>query len=118
MKFGIFDHLDIRNEPLSKTYDERLKLLRLADEAGFHAYHVAEHHGTPLGAAPSPSVYLAAAARETKRIRLGPLVYLLPLYHPLRLIEEICILDNLSDGRFELGVGRGISPIEIGFFGI
>ena len=118
MKFGIFDHLDIRDEPLSRTYDERLRLLHLADEAGFHAYHVAEHHGTPLGAAPSPSVFLAAAARETKRIRLGPMVFLLPLYHPLRLIEEICILDNLSDGRLELGVGRGISPIEIGFFGV
>ena len=118
MKFGIFDHLDIRDEPLSKTYDERLKLLHLADEAGFHAYHLAEHHGTPLGAAPSPSVFLAAVAQETKRIRLGPLVFLLPLYHPLRLIEEICILDNLSNGRLELGVGRGISPIEIGFYGV
>jgi alkanesulfonate monooxygenase SsuD/methylene tetrahydromethanopterin reductase-like flavin-dependent oxidoreductase (luciferase family) len=118
MKFGIFDHLDVRDEPLSKTYDERLKLLHIADAADFHAYHLAEHHGTPLGAAPSPSVFLAAVARETKRIRFGPLVYLLPLYHPLRLIEEICILDNLSGGRFELGVGRGISPIEIGFFGV
>ena len=118
MKFGIFDHLDIRDEPLAKTYDERLKLLQIAEEGGFHAYHLAEHHGTPLGAAPSPSVFLAAVARETRRIRFGPLVYLLPLYHPLRLIEEICMLDNLSSGRFELGVGRGISPIEIGFFGI
>ncbi len=118
MKFGIFDHLDIRDEPLAKTYDERLKLLHLADQAGFHAYHLAEHHGTPLGAAPSPSVFLSAVARETTRIRLGPMVFLLPLYHPLRLIEEICILDNLSKGRLELGVGRGISPIEIGFFGV
>ncbi len=118
MKFGIFDHLDLRDEPLAKTYDERLELLHLAEEGGFHGYHLAEHHGTPLGAAPSPSVFLAAAARATKRIRLGPMVFLLPLYHPLRLIEEICILDNLSHGRLELGVGRGISPIEIGFFGV
>jgi alkanesulfonate monooxygenase SsuD/methylene tetrahydromethanopterin reductase-like flavin-dependent oxidoreductase (luciferase family) len=118
MKFGVFDHLDIRDEPLHKTYDERLRLLHLAEEAGFHGYHLAEHHGTPLGAAPSPSVFLAAAIRETTRIRVGPMVYLLPLYHPLRLIEEICILDNLSGGRLELGVGRGISPIEIGFYGI
>jgi alkanesulfonate monooxygenase SsuD/methylene tetrahydromethanopterin reductase-like flavin-dependent oxidoreductase (luciferase family) len=52
-------------------------------------------------------------ARETKRMRLGPLVYLLPLYSPLRLIEEIAILDHLSYGRLEVGVGRGVSPFEL-----
>jgi Luciferase-like monooxygenase len=45
-------------------------------------------------------------------------IYILPLYHPLGLIEEICMLDNLSNGRFMLGMGRGISPIEAGFFGV
>ena len=62
---------------------------------------------------PVPGVYLGAVARATTRIRLGPLVYLLPLYSPLRLIEEICVLDHLSHGRLEVGVGRGVSPFEL-----
>jgi alkanesulfonate monooxygenase SsuD/methylene tetrahydromethanopterin reductase-like flavin-dependent oxidoreductase (luciferase family) len=66
---------------------------------------------------PSPSVFLAAAAQRTRRLRFGPLVYTLALYHPLRLADEICMLDQLSGGRFELGVGRGVSPLEIGYFG-
>src|SRR5256714_14327147 len=80
--------------------------------------HVAEHHSTQLGMSPSPSVFLALAAQRTRRLRLGPLVYTLPLYHPLRLAEEICTLDNLSGGRLELGVGRGVSPLEIAAFGV
>jgi alkanesulfonate monooxygenase SsuD/methylene tetrahydromethanopterin reductase-like flavin-dependent oxidoreductase (luciferase family) len=60
-----------------------------------------------------PGVYLGAVARATRRMRLGPLVYLLPLYSPLRLIEEICMLDHLSYGRLEVGVGRGVSPFEL-----
>ena len=48
----------------------------------------------------------------------GPLAYSLPLYHPIRLIEEICMLDQMSGGRLELGVGRGVSPFEVGFFGV
>ena len=67
---------------------------------------------------PRPSVFLAAVAQRTKRLRFGPLVYLLPLYHPLRLAEEVAMLDQMSGGRFELGVGRGVSPIEVGFYGI
>jgi alkanesulfonate monooxygenase SsuD/methylene tetrahydromethanopterin reductase-like flavin-dependent oxidoreductase (luciferase family) len=66
---------------------------------------------------PSPSIFLASVAQRTKRLRFGPLVYTLALYHPLRLAEEICMLDQLSGGRFELGVGRGVSPLEIGYFG-
>ncbi|HEX5959239.1 MAG TPA: LLM class flavin-dependent oxidoreductase, partial [Hyphomicrobiaceae bacterium] len=53
-----------------------------------------------------------------RHLRFGPLVYTLNLYHPLRLIDEICMLDQMSGGRLELGVGRGVSPIEVGFYGI
>jgi alkanesulfonate monooxygenase SsuD/methylene tetrahydromethanopterin reductase-like flavin-dependent oxidoreductase (luciferase family) len=63
-------------------------------------------------------VFLAAVAQRTRRIRLGPLVYLLPLYSPLRLIAEICMLDHLSGGRFDLGVGRGVSPYEVAYHGL
>jgi alkanesulfonate monooxygenase SsuD/methylene tetrahydromethanopterin reductase-like flavin-dependent oxidoreductase (luciferase family) len=118
MKFGIFDHLDRGGGPLQALYEDRLALAEAYDRAGFHAYHLAEHHATPLGCAPSPSVFLAALAQRTRRLRFGPLVYILPLYPPLRLIDEICMLDQMSGGRLELGVGRGISPIEVGFFGL
>jgi alkanesulfonate monooxygenase SsuD/methylene tetrahydromethanopterin reductase-like flavin-dependent oxidoreductase (luciferase family) len=56
---------------------------------------------------PSQSVYLAAVAARTQHIRFGPLVYVLPLYHPVRLTEEICMLDNLSGGRYQVGIGKG-----------
>jgi alkanesulfonate monooxygenase SsuD/methylene tetrahydromethanopterin reductase-like flavin-dependent oxidoreductase (luciferase family) len=116
--FGMFDWIDRRQHgPLGQLYEDRLQLLEQAEAAGFFCYHLAEHHATPLGMAPSPSVFLAAAAQRTRRIRLGPLVYLLPLYSPLRLIGEICMLDNLSGGRLELGVGRGVSPYEVGYHG-
>src|SRR5258707_5160770 len=68
--------------------------------------------------APSPALFLTAATQRTRRIRLGPLVYLLPLYDPLRLIEEVAMLDQLSGGRLELGVGRGVSPYELRNFGV
>jgi alkanesulfonate monooxygenase SsuD/methylene tetrahydromethanopterin reductase-like flavin-dependent oxidoreductase (luciferase family) len=115
---GMFDWIDRRQVPLRQLYAERLKLLEEADGAGLFCYHLAEHHGTPLGMASSPALFLAAAARSTQRIRLGPLVYLLPLYNPLRLIEEVCMLDHLSGGRLELGVGRGVSPYELRHFGV
>ena len=117
MEFGVFDHLDRGNLPLRDFYESRLALIAQYDRAGFHAYHVAEHHATPLGMAPSPSVFLAAAAQRTRRLRLGTLVYALPLHHPLRMIEEICMLDHLSGGRIDLGFGRGSSPIEIEYYG-
>jgi alkanesulfonate monooxygenase SsuD/methylene tetrahydromethanopterin reductase-like flavin-dependent oxidoreductase (luciferase family) len=118
MKLGVFDHMDRGQAPLDRFFQERLTLLEAYDKAGFHGYHVAEHHATPLGVAPSPGVWLAAAAQRTTRIRLGALVYLLPLYHPLKLLEEICMLDHLSGGRLMLGVGRGISPIELRYYGL
>jgi len=117
MKFGVFDHLDASGAPLAEFYENRLRLAEAYDRIGIHALHIAEHHATPLGMSPSPSVFLSAVAQRTKRLRMGPLVYTLALYHPLRLADEICMLDQLSGGRFELGVGRGVSPIEIEYFG-
>ena len=71
------------------------------------------------GCAASPGLFLAAAAAQrTRTLRFGPLVYLLPFYHPLRLIEEICMLDQMSGGRLELGVGRGVSPFETKAYGL
>src|ERR1700741_784711 len=118
MKFGVFDHMDDAGVPLGRLYADRLALVEAYDRAGIYGYHLAEHHSTPLGCAASPSLFLAAVAQRTKTLRLGPLVYLLPFYHPLRLIDEICMLDQMSGGRLELGVGRGVSPFETQAYGL
>jgi alkanesulfonate monooxygenase SsuD/methylene tetrahydromethanopterin reductase-like flavin-dependent oxidoreductase (luciferase family) len=117
MEFGIFDHVDRSRSALADYYEERLASVELYDRAGFYCYHVAEHHATPLGMAPSPSVFLAAVAQRTGRLRFGPMIYALPLYHPLRMIEEICMLDQISGGRLDVGFGRGASPIELDLYG-
>ena len=118
MRFGIFDHMDNDHLPLNAFYEERLQLMELYDRHGFHAWHVAEHHATTLGMAPSPNIMLAAAAQRTTRLRFGPMVYALPLYHPFRLAQEIAMLDQMSNGRLEMGFGRGSSPMEISYFGV
>ena len=111
MEFGIFDHVTRpAGVPLDALYEHRLSLLRRADAAGFRGYHLAEHHGHRLSGTPSQTVFLSAVARETERLRLGLLVACLPLHHPVRLADEVCMLDQLSGGRVDLGVGRGISP--------
>jgi alkanesulfonate monooxygenase SsuD/methylene tetrahydromethanopterin reductase-like flavin-dependent oxidoreductase (luciferase family) len=118
IQFGIFDH--VTRPPgvsLRELYEDRIALLRKADAAGFRGYHLAEHHGHALSATPSQTLFLSAVARETERLRLGLLVACLPLHHPVRLVEEICMLDQLSGGRLDLGVGRGISPFEHRLFG-
>lgn len=119
LEFGLFDWIDVApGVPPAEEYDGRLRLLAEADKGGFAVYHLAEHHGTPLGLAPSPSVFLAAAARETTRIRLAPTTFVVPLYDPLRLTQEIAMLDQLSHGRLEIGVGKGSSPYEAAMFGL
>jgi alkanesulfonate monooxygenase SsuD/methylene tetrahydromethanopterin reductase-like flavin-dependent oxidoreductase (luciferase family) len=118
-KFGIFDHMERRkDESVADLFEGRLQFLEAADTAGIDTYHLAEHHATPLGMAPSPSVFLASVAQRTTNIRFGPLLYITPLYEPLRLIEEVAMLDQLSNGRFELGVGRGASPYELAYYNV
>jgi len=118
VEFGVVDHLDRQNVPVHETYDSRLKLMELFDKAGFSTFHITEHHFTPLGLAPSPLIFLSAAARITQRIRLAPLVLILPLYNPLRLAAELCMVDHLSKGRLDIGAGRGISPYELAHYNI
>jgi alkanesulfonate monooxygenase SsuD/methylene tetrahydromethanopterin reductase-like flavin-dependent oxidoreductase (luciferase family) len=117
LQFGVFDWIEWEGKrPYSEIFEERLQMLEYADQQGFFCYHLAEHHVTPLSLAPSPGVFLTAAAERSHRIRLGPLLYLLPFYDPLRLAHEICILDHLTRGRLELGVGQGAAPVQAGKF--
>jgi alkanesulfonate monooxygenase SsuD/methylene tetrahydromethanopterin reductase-like flavin-dependent oxidoreductase (luciferase family) len=107
IEFGLFDWLDESGRGIGATYGERLQILELADRLGFFGYHLAEHHATELSTVPSPNIFLSAAAQRTTNLRLGPLSVILPLYDPLRLLEEVCMLDQLSNGRLELGLSRG-----------
>jgi alkanesulfonate monooxygenase SsuD/methylene tetrahydromethanopterin reductase-like flavin-dependent oxidoreductase (luciferase family) len=118
LHFGIFDHVDDNGEPQGKQLAGRLDLIEHIERLGFYAYHLAEHHGTPLSRVGAAGAFLGAISQRTTTLRFGPLVYLLPLYHPLRLIEEVALLDQLSNGRFQLGIGRGGAPIEHALFGI
>jgi hypothetical protein len=72
MQFGIFDHVDRNDRSLAQQLDERIRYIALAEELGFYCYHVAEHHASPINMVPVPGLFLAAAARATKKIKLGP----------------------------------------------
>tara|TARA_Y100000815_G_scaffold271003_1_gene296743 strand:- start:1155 stop:2306 length:1152 start_codon:yes stop_codon:yes gene_type:complete len=118
IKFGVFDHIEPVDEmPLHEVYNLRMQQIEKFDNKGFYAYHLAEHH-TPAvhSLAPSQNVFLAAASQRTSQLKLAPCVYVLPLHHPLRLIEEISMLDHLSKGRLEIGIGRG-GVMEAFFWG-
>jgi alkanesulfonate monooxygenase SsuD/methylene tetrahydromethanopterin reductase-like flavin-dependent oxidoreductase (luciferase family) len=118
MRFGIIDHNDDSGRRHVQQIEERLELVEAYDRLGFYAYHLTEHHGTPLAITGSPHLMLAAAASRTSRLRLGTLITILSLYHPMRLIEETVMLDQLTGGRLDLGVGRGVSPAELAFYGV
>src|SRR2546430_4234329 len=118
LRFGVFDHIEpVPGQRPDQYHRERLLQIERLDRAGFYAYHLAEHHTPAIHSlAPSQNVFLGAVAQRTRRMRFGPCVYVLPLHHPLRLIEEISMLDHLSDGRLEIGVGRG-GVMEAYFWG-
>jgi len=119
MHFGIFDWVEA-SDSLSpaQVYEHKLQLAAAADRAGLHAIFLAEHQGTPLSIDASPSVLLSAIFQRTQRLRAGALTWCLPWYDPYRFYNEICMLDQLSGGRLEVGVGRGVSPIESAIFGL
>ena len=118
LRFGIFDWIEASRRTPAEVYAHKLELAAAADRADFHGYFIAEHHGTPLSIDGSPSVMLSAMFQRTKRLRAGALSFCLPWHDPYRLYNEICMLDHMSGGRLELGVGRGVSPIESRIFGL
>jgi len=119
LHIGLFDWVEASDtRSPGEVYAHKLALAEAADKAGLHSYLLAEHQGTPLSIDASPSVLLSAMAQRTKRLRLGALTFCLPWYDAYRFYNEVCMLDHLSGGRLELGVGRGVSPIESQIFGM
>jgi alkanesulfonate monooxygenase SsuD/methylene tetrahydromethanopterin reductase-like flavin-dependent oxidoreductase (luciferase family) len=116
--FGLFDHIEgIPGDTPRKIFQDRLDFIRTADEAGFKSFHLAEHHGTDLSMAPNQDVFIAAASQITENIRLGTMVKLLPMHHRVQVIEDMCVLDQLTGGRLDYGVGRGAVPVEHAWHG-
>jgi luciferase family oxidoreductase group 1 len=114
--------LHLFENPIGRTerdiIHEQLELMRCAEELDFDSVWPAEHHFTEYGYCASPALTLAAIAGSTKRLRLGTGVVVLPLNHPLRVAEDYAFLDLMSDGRVELGVGRGYQPLEFRRYGV
>jgi alkanesulfonate monooxygenase SsuD/methylene tetrahydromethanopterin reductase-like flavin-dependent oxidoreductase (luciferase family) len=118
LQFGLFDWIEASGRPPAEIYAHKLELAAAAERGGFHAFFMAEHQGTPLSIDGSPSVMLSALFQRTRRLRAGALTFCLPWYNPYRFYHEVCMLDQMSGGRLELGVGRGVSPIESQIFGL
>ncbi len=114
MDFGIFNllqHRD-RSKPPQEVIEEALEHTRLAEEMGFSRVWFAEHHFSNYSLCPSPMILCTQAAAMTKRIRVGSAVLILPLHAPARVIAEIALVDALSGGRLDVGVGSGYQNYE------
>ncbi|MGA9840654.1 MAG: LLM class flavin-dependent oxidoreductase [Thermoplasmata archaeon] len=121
MKLSAFTVVDDYPEAADRSrdrYADVLDLAEAADTARLSAFWVAEHHFQPGGVCPAPPVLLAACAQRTRRIRLGVLVSVLPFHRPIALAEEYAMVDRLTGGRLNLGVGSGYIPLEFEGFGV
>lgn len=99
-------------------YQAAIEMAVWADELGFKAVQISSHHGADDGYLPSPAVLAAAIAARTKNIRLRMSLIILPLQNPLRVAEDLAVLDIISGGRVELVVGAGYVPSEFAMFGV
>ena len=118
MKFGMFVIGDCHpqaDKSLSHYYDQMLEQVQWAETLGYECFWFGEHHFDFFGVVPSPPVLMACAAKQTNKIRLGVAVSLLPYRNPILTAEEYAMVDVLSDGRLDFGVGRGTPPELVGF---
>ncbi len=119
MEFGLFNLMSLRDHPggVPGVLEDTRVMVRLAEEAGFSTAWFAEHHFTNYSLSVSPLMMAAHFAGATSRIRLGTAVIVLPLYQPMRVAQEIALVDQLSEGRLVLGVGTGYQPFEFERYG-
>ena len=104
--------------PGSEVYRRNLDQCRAADDMGFDTIWLGEHHFSPYGVIADPFMFAAAAATATTNIRIGTAVVIPAFMNPMRLAERIAMIDIISEGRFDLGVGRGYQKKEFDHFGI
>jgi alkanesulfonate monooxygenase SsuD/methylene tetrahydromethanopterin reductase-like flavin-dependent oxidoreductase (luciferase family) len=120
MQVGILQFFGWRDRsvPLHSVYETALERFSIMDTTGYDAVWLAEHHFSGFSVCPSVHMMGTMAAARTKRLRIGTAVSLAPFYNPLRLAEEVALLDVLSGGRVNWGVGRGFERSEFAAFGI
>jgi alkanesulfonate monooxygenase SsuD/methylene tetrahydromethanopterin reductase-like flavin-dependent oxidoreductase (luciferase family)/pimeloyl-ACP methyl ester carboxylesterase len=118
VKFGIFYVLECPDHDFARAYREMLEQISYAERLGFDEVWLAEHHGTDYGSMPSPQVAAAAIAERTERMRIGIAVSNLTFDWPVRIAEDYAMVDVLSGGRLDFGVGRGYQPQEFHNMGV
>ena len=119
MKFGAFLLLHSPDKKSSaEVYANAIAQAELADALGFDAVWLAEHHFSSYGYSPNPLYLAVKIAERTKKVRIGTAVVVLPLHHPLRLAEDIAMVDQLTGGRLEVGFGRGYQDYEFQRLGV
>lgn len=119
MKFGAFFlNQSPEMEPSEEVYARTIDQAVAADQLGFDSVWLAEHHFSSYGYCPHPLMMAVKIAERTKKVRIGIAVMVVPFFHPLRLAEDIAMADQLTDGRLDIGVGRGYQPYEFNRFGI
>jgi alkanesulfonate monooxygenase SsuD/methylene tetrahydromethanopterin reductase-like flavin-dependent oxidoreductase (luciferase family) len=120
MKFGLFNLMSYRDNPggVSGILDDMRSLVGIAEDIGFDVAWFAEHHFTNYSISVSPLMFAAHMASQTRRIRLGAAVVVLPLYHPMRVAQEIALVDQMSNGRLVLGIGTGYQAYEFERYGL
>jgi probable F420-dependent oxidoreductase len=102
----------------AQLYADTLELARVAERAGFSSFWLAEHHGAADGYNPALLPFLSAVAARTERLEIGTAVMLAPFHDPLRIAEDAAVVDNISGGRLNLGLGLGWAPHEYQMFGV
>jgi len=120
MKFGVLQFFSWpeRRTAIQTVYERALQRIRIMDDGGFDAVWLAEHHFSTYSVCPSVHLMAMHVANQTQHIRIGTGVSLAAFYHPLRLAEEVALLDNLSGGRINWGAGRGFDRTEMAAFGV
>lgn len=120
LKFGVLQFFSWPQRRVSPTtvYERAMQRIALMEEAGYDAVWLAEHHFTGYSICPSVHMMGVHVANHTERLRIGMAVSLAAFYHPLRLAEEVALLDVLSGGRVNWGAGRGFDPIEFRVFDV
>ncbi|WP_158816864.1 LLM class flavin-dependent oxidoreductase [Methylocapsa sp. S129] len=117
MRFGLFNLMNQLHIDQKEVFGGTIDSVKLADQMGFDVAWFAEHHFANYSLCPSPLMMAGAVARETKNIKVGPAVIVAPLYNPIRVAEEVALLDQLSEGRAVLGMGCGYQRFEFEAFG-
>ena len=122
LEFGVWDQMqtyEVMNAvSAAEVYEKHIRQAQLMERVGFEYYWTLEHQGSYVGAITSPQMFLTAVARHTESLRLGTMIWQLPFHHPIRLAQDIAMLDHLSGGRAEFGTGIGVHEHEFMRWGL